>query len=233
MKNYKGVFFDLDGTLLPVDLEILLHRYFHALSDKVSPYVEPGRFMKALMDSTERMLYNDGSKTNEQAFMDYFFQVIDNNPQELRPVFDDFYLKEYPLLGKDIQAKPEARRAVELAAAAGAHVILATNPVFPRAAVDARLEWADLADFPFRYITSYENSSYCKPDPRYFGEILAQTGLKGEDCLMVGNDSKEDLAAAALGFDTFLLEDFLIERESPYAPTWKGNWNELLKVLGG
>lgn len=229
--KYKGVFFDLDGTLLPVDLEGLLEGYFQALTAKISPYVEPRTFMKVLMDSTEKMLYNDGSKTNEQAFMDYFFQQLDNDPRELRPIFDEFYRNEYPHLGQGIQARPEARQAVELADSSGAQVILATNPLFPRAAVDARLEWAGLEDFPFSHITSYENSSYCKPNPRYFGEILDKTGLRGEDCLMVGNDCKEDLSAAALGFDTFLLEDYLIERESPYRPTWKGNWQDLLAVL--
>ena len=230
--KYKGVFFDLDGTLLSLDLDNFLNKYFGALTTKVAPFVEPKTFMKALLESTELMLYNDGSKTNELAFMDGFFQRLDNEPQQLLPLFQDFYLNEFKDLGKDIQPVPEALRAVELAESGGAQVILATNPVFPRAAVDARLEWAGLASFPFGHVTSYENSSFCKPNPRYFAEILEATGLRGEDCLMVGNDSKEDLVAAELGFDTFLLLDNLIDRDSPYKPTWKGSWQDLLKVLG-
>lgn len=231
--KYKGVFFDLDGTLLSLDLDEFLNQYFNALTIKVSPFVEPKSFMKALMESTQTMLYNDGSKTNEETFMDAFFQRMNNEPQQLLPVFEDFYLNEFKSLGRNITARPEARQAVDLAAAGGAQVVLATNPVFPRAAVDARLEWAGLANYPFRHITSYENSSYCKPNPKYYGEILEATGLRGEDCLMVGNDSKEDLVAAELGFDTFLLEDHLLDRGSPYQPTWRGSWPDLLKVLGG
>lgn len=230
--KYKGVFFDLDGTLLPVDLDELLNQYFKALTIKVAPFVEPKFFMKALMESTGKMLYNDGSKTNEEAFMESFFKMVDQDPQQLRPIFDEFYRNEYRTLGQGIKPIPEARKAVELADAGGAQVILATNPVFPRAAVDARLEWAGLASYPFRHITSYENSRYCKPNPHYYGEVLEKTGLKGEDCLMVGNDSKEDLVAAELGFDTFLLEDWLIDRGSPYKPTYKGKWADLLEVLG-
>lgn len=231
--RYKGVFFDLDGTLLPIDLDEFLNRYFRALTIKVAPYVEPKAFMKALLESTEKMLYNDGEKTNEQVFMENFFTQLDNDPRQLRPVFDDFYRKEFRLLGAGIQARPEAGKAVILAQSAGARVVLATNPVFPRAAVDVRLEWAGLAEFPFCHITSYENSNFCKPDPRYFAQILEKTGLRGEDCLMVGNDRKEDLASSELGFDTFLLDECLIDSPSPFKPTWQGNWSQLLEVLGG
>ncbi|MGI6365097.1 MAG: HAD family hydrolase [Bacillota bacterium] len=229
--RYKGVFFDLDGTLLPLDLDEFINRYFLALAEKVASHVEPRLFLKVLLEATEKMLYNDGSKTNQEAFMEAFFQRVDNEPQELLPIFDEFYRQEFRRLGEGIQARPEARRAVELAGAGGAQVVLATNPLFPREAVAARLEWAGLADYPFRHITTYENSRYCKPNPRYYADILAEIGLRGEDCLMVGNDTKEDLVAAELGFDTFLLEGYLIDRGSPYTPTWRGDWADLLEVL--
>lgn len=229
--KYKGVFFDLDGTLLAMDLDEFLNQYFRALTAKAAPYVESQHFMKSLLGATEKMLYNDGSKTNEEVFMEDFFLRVDKEPHELMPVFDDFYRREFRQLGKDVQPRAEARQAVEMATAGGAQVVLATNPLFPRMAVDARLEWAGLSNFPFRHITSYENSSYCKPNPAYYSEILAATGLRGRDCLMVGNDSKEDLVAAELDFDTFLLEEYVIDRGSPYTPTWRGGWADLLEVL--
>jgi|SRR5690554_1033556 len=228
---YKGVFFDLDGTLLPVDLDELLNKYFDALAKKVQPYVAHEIFINTLLEATMEMMANDGSMTNEDRFMDAFFQRLDIEPGQLMPVLDEFYQKEYPQLGQDIQPASQARQAVEQAAQQ-AQVVLATNPLFPRAAVEARLEWAGLADFPFRLITTYENSSYCKPNPHYYAEMLAKIGLRGEDCLMVGNDTKEDLVAAELGFDTFLLEDYIIDRETPHRPTWRGSWPELLGVLG-
>ena len=57
-----------------------------------------------------------------------------------------------------------------------------------------------------------------KPNPRYYADILAEIGLRGEDCLMVGNDTKEDLVAAELGFDTFLLEGYLSTGVLPILP---------------
>lgn len=229
--RYKGVFFDLDGTLLPLDLDEFINMYFQALARKVSPYVESKFFLQILLASVEIMLNNDGTNTNEQIFLEAFFQRLDQEPEQFMLLFDDFYCNEFPALGEGIEPVPEARRALEIAEASGAQVILATNPVFPRNAVITRLEWAGVADFTFRHITSYENSRFCKPNPDYYTEILALTGLKGKDCLMVGNDSKEDLVAAELGFDTFLLEDYLIDRGSPYTPTWRGGWPDLLEVL--
>src|SRR5690554_2390446 len=105
--RYKGVFFDLDGTLLPVDLEEFIARYIEALTAKVAPHVEPQRFRKALLESTAKMMNNDGSRTNEEAFMEAFFARVDIEPRELVPVFEDFYRREYRLLGRGIQARPE------------------------------------------------------------------------------------------------------------------------------
>lgn len=129
--KYRGVFFDLDGTLLAIELDEFLNQYFRVLTAKAAPFVESQHFMKSLLEATGKMLYNDGSKTNEEVFMEDFFQRVDNEPQELMPVFDDFYRKEYRLLGKDILPRSEARQAVEMAAAGGAQVVLATNPLFP------------------------------------------------------------------------------------------------------
>lgn len=231
--KYKAVLFDLDGTLLPLDLDQFLNDYFRALSAKVAHKVAPDKFIPALLASTQLMLSNDGGDTNENRFMADFFQRLEHSPQDLRPIFDHFYQNEFRALGKDISPAPQAREAVEKVLASGARPVLATNPLFPLEAVKARLEWAGLRDFPFEHVTSYENSSFCKPNPGYYKEILEQLGLEGQDCLMVGNDTKEDLVAAALGLDTFLLEDYLIQRESPYPPTWRGGWADLLRVLDG
>lgn len=230
---YKGILFDLDGTLLPMDLEEFMRDYFRALTIKLAPLVEPRLFMNALMAGVERMLVNDGEGTNEQVFFHAFTHSLGSDPGPLQPVFTEFYLNEYRELGRGVQARPEARQALALAAANDTKIILATNPVFPRLAVEARLEWAGLADFPFTWISSYENSCYCKPNPGYFQEILQSVGLQGGECLMVGNDTREDLVAGSLGMSTFLLEDFLIDRGSSYEPTWRGSWEDLLKVLGG
>ena len=95
----------------------------------------------------------------------------------------------------------------------GYRVALATNPLFPAIATHSRVRWAGLQPEDFDHITTYENSSFCKPNPLYYREILDRLGLRAEECVMVGNDALEDVAAAKLGLPVFLLTHSLIERE--------------------
>ncbi|MBR5751053.1 MAG: HAD family hydrolase, partial [Clostridia bacterium] len=64
----------------------------------------------------------------------------------------------------------------------------------------------------FELYTTYENIGYCKPNPDYYREILRRMDLKPEDCLMVGNDADEDMAASTIGMNVFLLTDCLINK---------------------
>ena len=62
------------------------------------------------------------------------------------------------------------------------------------------------------YVTNYKNSRFCKPNPAYYTEILEKLGLSPEECVMVGNDTTEDTAAAALGIPVFILTDCIINK---------------------
>jgi FMN phosphatase YigB (HAD superfamily) len=63
-------------------------------------------------------------------------------------------------------------------------------------------------------VTTYENSSYCKPNPDYYREILQKINDVPENCIMVGNDVTEDMVARELGMQVFLLTDCMINKEN-------------------
>ena len=44
---------------------------------------------------------------------------------------------------------------------------------------------------------------------------MKNNGLKGEECIMVGNNILEDMSAAALGFDVFLVTGFEVGTHEP------------------
>ena len=89
-----------------------------------------------------------------------------------------------------------------------------------------RFAGVDLRDVD--YITSYENSHYCKPNIEYYSEILREINCSADECLMVGNDVDEDMIAERLGFRVFLLTDCMINLSgkdiSRYA---RGGFDEL------
>ena len=105
---------------------------------------------------------------------------------KLRPVFDRFYAEEFDRVKDSVGENPLAAGAVRGLREKGYSVILATNPLFPAVAVKTRLSWIGLAPEDFLEITSYEEYSFCKPNPAYFGQILERTGKRPEKCLMVG-----------------------------------------------
>ena len=93
-------------------------------------------------------------------------------------------------------------------------------------------KWMGLEPEDFAFITTYDNSSFCKPNPDYYREILGKLKLKSEECLMVGNDVGEDMIAEALGMQVFLLTDCLINRDGSDISRYPhGSFPELLSCI--
>ena len=90
--------------------------------------------------------------------------------------------------------------------------MLATNPISPALATDWRIRWAGLKPEDFELYTTFENSHYCKPNLKYYEEILQKLNVRPEECLMVGNDVEEDMITRQMGMQVFLLTDCLISR---------------------
>lgn len=207
----KYLLFDLDGTLLPMDTYAFVEQYVKAAAQYASHVVEPEVFVQRLVASSYAMINSeDTSLTNQEKFIADFFAQMEQEPDELMPVFDQFYQERYPALRSFTQPDPVARRMVELALARGFRLVLATNPVFPRTAIEQRMQWADVADLPWELVTSYEDFYSCKPNPRYYAEILQRIGAKPEDCIHIGNDMEEDMAATAIGIPVVIIDDYLI-----------------------
>lgn len=232
MDNIKAILFDLDGTLLDNNMDNFLPQYFRRLSARVAHIAPPTEFIAHLMAATETMLANDGRATNEQVFAAAFFPFAGRSRAELEPIFADFYAHDFPLLRENTGRKPEARPAVQLAFALGYDVAIATNPLFPETAARQRLEWAGVADFPYRLVTTYENSRFCKPNLRYFESISEFLGHPPEACLVVG-DENMDMVAGHIGCPTFLVPGpaTRLDPTTP-APIGRGTLAELAEMLG-
>lgn len=209
----RGICLDLDGTVLHIDAGSFFRAYLYMLAS-CFPGVEQDRFVGQLLASTKAMVNsNDPSLTNREVFNADFFPKVGLDPDETVPMLERFYRDEFPKLERFGRPKPEARDLIEYALEEGMQVIVATNPIFPRVAVSERLRWAGLDDLPFDLITSYEIMHFCKPHLGYYREILDITGLEASQCFMVGNDVEEDMAAARLGMEAFLVTDQVIPRE--------------------
>ncbi len=213
MQQY--MLFDLDGTLLPLDTDTFLDQYVRLITKHFAAEIDPQLFARQLMASSYAMIGNkDGKHTNQAKFFADFFPKVDRHPEELMPKFEHFYREFFAELGKSTQATPIARQLVLQALDMGYKIVLATNPVFPREAVEQRMQWAGIADLPWELVTSYEDTHFCKPNPHYFQEILDRLEAKPEQCVHVGNDMDEDMAAVDVGISVVIADDYLINRHN-------------------
>ena len=234
-KKITTVLFDLDGTLLPMDEKLFIKAYFGELAKKGAEHgcTDGEKLTAAVWKGTAAMVKNDGSVKNDARFWQVFTAEMHEDENRLRPVFDRFYAEEFHRVRDEVGENPLAKEAVTGLKERGYDVILATNPLFPKVAVNTRLSWLGLGVEDFLEVTSYEDYSYCKPNPDYFREILVKTSKKPEECLMVGNDAEEDLAAAKLGLSVFLVTDCLInEKNIDISGVPHGSFEEMMRFLG-
>ena len=207
----KAVLFDLDGTLLPMDQDRFIKLYFGSLTEYMAAYgYDRDEFMAAMWHSVKSMMINDGSDTNERVFWREFIKIYGRRGAADRAIIDGFYTSAYSATRDACGYNPRSREIIDFVKSLGFRTALATNPVFPRIATETRIGWAGLSIEDFELITSYENSSYSKPSVEYYREVLSALGLAPEECVMIGNDTRDDLAAEEAGIPVFLLTDCLI-----------------------
>lgn len=229
----KAVLFDLDGTLLPMDQEKFIGAYFKELAKVVcNEKIDPETLKTMIWASTKAMVKNDGSRTNKEAFWASFEEIIGKECERVKPLCDGFYTTRFHNVKAITKENPLAKKAVQLAAGNDRKVVLATNPLFPMDGQRTRISWIGLTEDDFEFITSYESDSYCKPNPQYYVSICERLGVKPEDCLMVGNDEREDMyAASSIGMECFFLTDCKIEdKEHPWNGE-RGSFEDLIKKL--
>ena len=227
------VFFDLDGTLLPMDPDLFTKNYLELLAAKLASCgYEPKLLIDTIWAGTAAMVKNDGSRRNEEVFWEKFVEVYGEGALADKPVFDAFYRKEFQELRDSCGYNPKAKETVSRVREMGYRTILATNPIFPAEAVESRIRWAGLDPADFEFHSSYEKIGYCKPNPCYYRDIQKQRGLRAEECCMVGNDVTEDMVAETVGMKVFLLTDCLINREGKDISVYPhGGFEQLLEFL--
>lgn len=210
------ILFDLDGTLLPMDMKAFERAYFKGLSEIV-PEFEMEELVRLIWSGTKEMVLNDGTKPNAVRFAEKFTSESGIRYEDAETRFMDYYAGAFNDCAAVCPITDTGRDIVKVLQQKGYTVAVATNPIFPEIAMAARLRWVglDIAQFP--RVSTFENSSHAKPNPEYYREFCEKLGAKPEDCIMIGNDVEEDGIARSLGIEVMLVTDCLLNKKSlPY-----------------
>ena len=195
----KALLLDLDDTLIDNPMDTFIPAYFRALEAFVAGMVGPERFIKQLLIATRTMDGNDGSgPTNEEVFAAASYPALGVPREELEPLLARFYSEAFPRLAPLTRPRPAAPKVVEWAEDKELQVVIATNPLFPRTAIEQRMAWGGVGvdRFDYELVTCYENSRATKSSPAYFQGIVDFLGRKPEECLMVGDNWGWDVVCA-------------------------------------
>jgi len=219
--------FDLDGTLLPMDVDKFIELYFHEMGDKFKDLIHPKTLVEYVWTATREMIRNLEYRTNEEVFMEKFSALVQGDIHEYQRRFDEFYDTSFSKVKNAVSHSPIVQESIGILKDKGYQLVIATNPLFPRKAIYERIKWAGLDPKDFMYISSYEQNHYCKPHLEFFQEVLKEIGKKPEECMMVGNDVEEDMVAGRMGIQTFLITDYMIRSSSQeIKATYQGTYED-------
>lgn len=232
MNKFNTVLFDLDGTLLPINGEAFEAIYFKGLSSYFLDKYEPKEFIKLIWTATKAMVLDTSSKTNEEAFMDALQALVNEDITWMQERFNLFYLNEFDQIKIAVTPNPSIQEAVKLLKEKGYRLIIATNPMFPKIAIEKRIEWTGCDRNDFEYVTSFEKNHYCKPQLKFYEEVLSDLDLDASQCLMVGNDINEDMIVSKLNMSTYLITNHVIQDTIiPDSVNYSGNYVDFYQFV--
>lgn len=202
---------DLDGTLLDNEINAFVAAYMGKLGKQMADYVDPARMAAQLLASTQDMVQNNApNRTLRDSFAASFYPKLGVEEKEVRETIALFYRETFPSLRSLTSTRPQAVELIREARRRGYRVGIATNPLFPRTAIEQRIAWSGIRpeEDGISLVPSYETFHFTKPNPAFFAEFLAQMGWPNGPVVMVGNDPEADLLPARqMGIKTFYVPE--------------------------
>ena len=242
----KAVLLDLDNTMVLFDEPGFYKQYFKRIAPFFSDLFPNGDFLERMLQATQALKENSGTQPNVDHFMNTLTQETEALQRErIWDRFVEFYRNEYDNIPRQVRAPGGLRETLAHLSGKGLKLVLASNPIFPEFVHIKRAAWVGIEPtFPWALVTHIENMSYVKPHTGYYRQIGTMIGVPPEQCLMVGNDPLNDMAAGKAGMATYLTTDgdrmdyaslqMTVGREDPPAPSppdFTGPFREVPRVV--
>lgn len=233
-KLAKAALIDLDGTLLPMDTGQFMQTYTSHVAKCICAWgagLEPQEMVESIWRSMGALAQErDGTTTNEELFWRSFCQLTGLGRAETDAYFRRYYLSNFAEMQVHCGFQPLVYDLLGELRSRGYAVVIATNPVFPRIALEKRLDWAGVQGENLALITDYESSHWVKPQQAYYREIMQKMGVSAENCLMIGNDARDDMIPAdSLGMRCYMVTDCAMNAERLPSHVANGSFNMLLR----
>jgi FMN phosphatase YigB (HAD superfamily) len=226
---------DLDDTLIDNKMDTFIPAYLGALGKQFAPYTDTRNLGRVMMAATEKMFLNNRpDRSLKETFDPAFYPPLGITEDEVREDLNHFYEEVFPTLRTVTQSRPESIPLIETALQRGWQIAIATNPLFPLAAILHRLTWAGIPNkkYPYAIVPSYETFHFAKPNPAFYAELLGRFGWPRGPILMVGNDPDHDIQAAQrMGIPTFWISNGMPYPDGLTSPSASGTLEDIIPWL--
>ena len=203
----KAVLLDLDNTLILYDELKYYTAYFKKLNQYFDDEFDPADLRERVINGTMVLRHNRGLKNNLQHFLEVFAHEREVEIPKLWKRFMAFYQEAYDDITVTVSVPEGLHPVIDQLRHSDLKLVIASNPIFPVIAQEKRLRWGGLEPAWFDLFTHIENMRFVKPAIDYFQQTCELIGEAPTDCLMVGNDPVNDMAAAQAGLRTYRTTD--------------------------
>ena len=201
----RALLFDLDGTLVDIDGDAFLDAYVDELAHHLASVVDPAQFVDALMSAAAPLLTRPHrDETNREVLWAALAETLEVPLAKLTRGRDAFPHARLPLILPGGQAQEGAHAVIAAARRRGLSLAVATMPIYPLPVIRERLRRGGFEDIPWDFIANEEMHAV-KPHREFFHEVAERLGVSPDECLMVGNDYFQDIAARRYGLATYYI----------------------------
>lgn len=233
-RKFKYLLVDLDGTLLdawnvPAHLEFVARTYF-----ALRKHARPSQILTMLYRFGRELEKPPVDLTNYQRGVQIVMENLGVSEENAKKILKHEVPQIFPKLSRYFYPRRGAKDFVEWARSKYT-LILATNPVWAEEIIRLRLDWAKIEPTVFRSITHAVRMHACKPLKEYYEEIIQQEELNPAECLLIGNDLRQDLPAVQVGISVFIVGRRgglkALRHERAQAPAYQGGFTDLQGTL--
>ena len=231
----KAVLFDMDDTLLDINLTAFMTTYVAEVSKILSQISGKSALSFGLSFAQSYLALESKARADGLTNFELLCREFERrcgvplDEPAIRSSIRFYESEVLPKRGDGIVAAhpmPGGLEALEQVERLGLRCALATNPSFSGPCIRTRMRWARIDDAPFERVSHLCNSTRLKPASRYYEEFVSALGLHPQECLMVGNDAKRDFPRPDIGMSTIY-----VGHARPKRAIWSGRMSELAAAL--
>lgn len=231
----KAVVFDMDETLLSINLNAFILRYFKDVSSMLADIGRRSRggTMARLGTILVDLNANRRSGTDNRTNLEFTAPRSNAGAASASPILSSTRhlpttTAKFFRIRMTTSSTPTPCRAhtprFRPYRTQGCAARSSPTPAFRRGPSSAAWVGATWPTPPFELVTHMGNTTRCKPDATYYLEQLKVMGLEPHEVLMVGNDPKRDFPSPACGIQTAY-----VGQGKPGRATWRGTMEDFAR----